>query len=203
MIWLPILDYEDFYEINNSGIIRSINRTITCRSKSGSTLQRFFKGKVIYQHLGKRDGYYLVTLCKHGTQHTFAVHSLVAKHFIPNPNNLPEVNHINGIKTNNCVDNLEWSTESENQKHAYRLGLRTSDSIKGSGHGMSTHSEDEIFITKLLLETCKDMPQTYLAKTFNLDESTINKIKNETTWSHVILQEDDVIFFDLLCMSGV
>ena len=59
-----------------------------------------------------------------GGRKTVKVHRLIAIAFIPNPNNLPEVNHIDGNKTNNNVENLEWVTHSENEKHAYRIGIQ-------------------------------------------------------------------------------
>lgn len=70
------------------------------------------------------NGYLQVTLCDRNGHHKYLVHRLVAMTFLDNPYAYPQVNHIDGNKTNNCVDNLEWCTGSENMKHAYRTGLQ-------------------------------------------------------------------------------
>ena len=70
---------------------------------------------------GSHGGYLRVTLCKDGKHYTRRVHRLVAEHFIPNPDNKPQVNHKNGIRTDNRVENLEFCTGSENVLHAYRV----------------------------------------------------------------------------------
>jgi len=70
-----------------------------------------------------KKGYPIVYLRKNGKSHVLTVHRLVATAFIPNPDNKPQVNHIDGNKTNNYVDNLEWCTNSENMDHAIRMGL--------------------------------------------------------------------------------
>lgn len=70
-----------------------------------------------------RKGYVKVTLCTNGVTKDFSLHRLVASTFIPNPNNLPQVNHIDGNKLNNNVSNLEWCTSSQNIKHAYDNGI--------------------------------------------------------------------------------
>ena len=77
-----------------------------------------------------KNGSYIVVLHKEGKIFAKSVHRLVAKAFIPNPENKPEVNHINGIKTDNRVENLEWATRSENEIHAYRI-LGNKSSMKG------------------------------------------------------------------------
>lgn len=68
-------------------------------------------------------GYYRVDLSKERKSKRFRIHRLIAKTFIPNPNNFPEVNHINGNKKDNCINNLEWCTRKHNMKEAYKLGL--------------------------------------------------------------------------------
>jgi hypothetical protein len=77
---------------------------------------------ILKQHLNDR-GYVNAYLSKEGKVKTLRVHRLVAEHFIPNPDNKPEVNHKDGDKTNNHVDNLEWVTRRENRQHAWNLGL--------------------------------------------------------------------------------
>ena len=67
-----------------------------------------------------KDGYYVVNLCKENHTKTFNVHKLVALHFIDNPNNLPQVNHKDECKTNNCVTNLEWCTQQQNHDYGTR-----------------------------------------------------------------------------------
>ena len=76
-------------------------------------------------------GYLSVHLCKSGKVKTLLVHRLVALKYIPNPNRKLEVNHINGIKTDNSIENIEWATKKENHAHAVKTGLKA----KGSDNG--------------------------------------------------------------------
>lgn len=108
------------YQVSNDGLVRSVDRYVYCEV-SPDNLQ-FLCGKILKQGKSKK-GYPIVYLSKDGKQSTRVVHRLVAKAFIPNPNNLPQVNHKDGCKINNHVDNLEWCDNSYNQKHAHDTGL--------------------------------------------------------------------------------
>lgn len=116
-IWKDIDGYEGHYMVSNLGRIKSIGGF---RNASHGSKQ-YFEGRIRSANTIRK--YPLVTLSVNGVIKSFRVHTLVAKAFIPNPENHKEVNHINGIKTDNRVENLEWCNRSHNNKHMYKLGL--------------------------------------------------------------------------------
>lgn len=110
-VWVPIEGTDCNYEVSNTGKIRSNNYL-------GHGTQRELS-------LAKdQKGYFRVRIYKDGQRKTVKVHREVAKAFLPNPENKPEVNHKDGDKGNNHVNNLEWATSDENVRHAYRTGLK-------------------------------------------------------------------------------
>lgn len=121
-IWKDIEGYEGLYQINNNAEIKSLSRII----KSG--YNRKIKEKILKPQLNT-NGYYSISLHKDNKIVKKLVHVLVALAFLPNPNNLTQVNHIDGNKLNNKINNLEWCTNRENTCHFYKKKNKTSKYI--------------------------------------------------------------------------
>lgn len=130
-IWRPIRGFEGRYEVSDIGRVRSLDKTVEHRSGLSGTCTQFYPSKIINQL--KHNGYMQVVLAMNGKTSSARVHRLVANAFIPNPNQLPQVNHIDGDKTNNDANNLEWVTAKQNVDHSVLNGLRPT---KHRGHGI-------------------------------------------------------------------
>ena len=122
-VLFDIKGYEGLYSITIYGDVYTWG--------NGKSFTSDGKLKYLKQTL-KRNGYWQVKLFKNGMRKYYNIHRLVAQTFIPNPDNKPEVNHIDGFKDNNKPDNLEWVTSRENQLHAFRLGLQKASRGKDS-----------------------------------------------------------------------
>lgn len=108
-IWITIKGF-DKYQVSNKGHVRSVNYY---RKGFSKNLKLFPNSK----------GYLQVWLCLNGKKHTRDVHRLVAEHFIENPNNLPQVNHINEINSDNRAENLEWCTNQYNNEYSHGVKI--------------------------------------------------------------------------------
>lgn len=115
-IWKDIKGYEGLYAISNMGKVKSFSNWVDI-----GLGRKQFKPERILKAGVASNGYYTVSLCKKSLQITRTIHSLIGEAFIPNPKGVRCVNHKDGNKLNNNVENLEWVTDSENHKHAYSV----------------------------------------------------------------------------------
>ena len=130
-VWKDIPGFEGRYQASNLGRIRSI------QDNHGK-----YKEQIRSTWISSK-GYKYVQLFIKNKRHNVSVHHAVASAFIPNPDNKPTVNHIDGNKQNNRVDNLEWVTYSENHVHAYKIGLKNAQHVadrqRGSKIGVTSN----------------------------------------------------------------
>lgn len=118
-VWKNIIGYENLYQISNKGFVASLDRIVNGNQQNP---YRNLKGKVLRSGVDGM-GYKRINLLKNGKQKSFTIHRLLAIYFINNSNNLAEVNHIDGNKLNNSLNNLEWCSHKANMKHARDNGL--------------------------------------------------------------------------------
>lgn len=112
-IWKDIKGYEGIYQVSDLGRVKSLN-------------YNHHGMEAILKPSNRGNGYLFVVLCINKIKTNYLVHRLVCESFLPNPENKRTVNHKNGIKTDNRLDNLEWATHHENNKHAHDNGLNVS-----------------------------------------------------------------------------
>jgi hypothetical protein len=169
------------YQISNLGNVKSLSRLKIHGKGVIMTNDRILKPSI------SKKGYHSVELIKNKKGVKIAIHRLVAIAFIPNPENKPEVNHKDLDKSNNHVDNLEWCTHVENMRHANENGrMYTLNPKKGEMHWNSKLTIKQVRDIKLKLKE-KTIPQSHLAKEYNIDKSTMHAIKSGKTWKHVTI----------------
>jgi hypothetical protein len=163
-IWRDVLGYEGLYQVSNTSRIKSLRRR--------GTIKDLFLSPCL-----NGSGYEVISLHKEKKQKIAFVHRLIAAAFIPNPKNKPNINHINGIKSDNRLENLEWCTQKENLIHAHKTGLKSASGEKNSQSKITASQAIEIFISKE--KGCS------LKKKFKISEQAICDIKKGRTWSHI------------------
>jgi hypothetical protein len=177
--WKDIPGYEGYYQASTYGNIRSVERKIKRKDGTSQTKKSITKSKRI------RKDYHATTLHKESERITYGVHRLIAMTFLPNPFNLPQVNHQDGNKLNNHLDNLEWSTGSDNIKHAIETGLRPNNLYQGEKNGMSVLTE-EIVRKIIMMLPDRSMRVSDIASKFGVRHTAVSRINTGKRWSHVM-----------------
>lgn len=168
---LDFLGYNG-YRINNQG-------KVECCLKRGRIISNNWKEIIGSKH---KRGYRQLFLSNGIKKQCFCVHKLVALAFIPNPNNYVYVLHNDGNCNNNCVTNLRWGTQKDNIQDAIKHGTFKQNFAEENNPKNKLTKLDVLEIKKLLLT---NLPQTKIAKLFNIGESVISDIKHGKIWKHI------------------
>ena len=174
-IWKDIEGYEGLYQVSNFGNIRSLE-TIAPSGK--------FVKQIIRKQSKDKDGYCIIGLNKNKSQKTYKVHRLVAKSFIDNPNNLPEINHKDEDKTNNKVSNLEWCNSKYNLTYGARKGMFIGE--KNNNCKLSKKDVEEI--RKQYKKRSREFNSIALGKKYGVSHTQIISIINGKSWKGEVKQ---------------
>ena len=169
-IWKDVVGFEGLYKVSSFGRVYAHERIIFRKYTNKNPTVYVYKSKILKPILSN-DGYLHSGLYIQGEKKMFLNHRLVALAFIPNLENKPYVNHINGIKSDNCVKNLEWVSESENNKHAVKIGLIKCGYDNKMSKPFAQYSLDEKFL--------KEWPSLLnMGKKLGFDYGNISKCLN-------------------------
>jgi hypothetical protein len=177
-VWKMVPNFENRYQVSNLGRVRSLDRIV--KDVNGVLYNK--KGKILSTKYNNKNDYVRVNLYDESIKrHTTKVHKLVARVFLKQVENKPFINHKNGNKHDNRVENLEWCTASENINHAFDNNLIPRQ--KGGKNGNSKLTEREVVEIKKLIK--KGDTQFNIANRFGVKQATISSIKLGYTWRHV------------------
>ena len=180
--WKDIVGYEGLYKVSNTGKVMRLEREVS--GKCGSIRHkpaRLLKPSQGGKGACKGNGYLQVALIRDGKAKPTKIHRLVAEAFIPNPYLLPQVNHIDGNKLNNNVENLEWCDGYHNIRHAYAIGLKTPQRGESNGSHKLTQSAVD-FIRSVYEPRTTRLGAQALAKAFGVDRHTIERAVKGESW---------------------
>ncbi len=175
-IWVDIKGYEGFYQISNWGKVRSLDRLVVQKARK----PRFWKGRLCaFNKINHK--YHGLILYKNQIYKHVTVHRLVAQHFIPNPDNLPVVNHLDNNGFNNHVSNLEWTTVMGNTQHAMDIGALK---LKGEDNPMAKYDKALVLKIREMYDVEK-IRICNIARQLDLPTKYIDLIVHRKRWKHV------------------
>jgi len=174
-IWKDIKGYEGYYQVSTLGRVKSLDRIVLAKDKRKIN----YKGKILKLLTARK--YISVSLNKSGEFKSPSVHRIVAETFIDNPLLKQEVNHMDGNKYNNHVDNLEWCTRKENDDHARKTGLTNT---KGENCSLSKLKEKDVIEIRRLYAT-GDYYQKDIAEMFGITQGGVGHIVRRMVWKHI------------------
>lgn len=170
-----LIDESNYY-LTLCGRVFVKSRVDIIKGRHAKSYERVYPSKQLKTSINNA-GYEVVGLTLHGKRHLVSVHRLIASYFIPNPNNLPEVNHKDLNKLNNKVSNLEWCSRKDNLLHAELMGQKRIGSLVGT----SILGEEDVVQIKQLIED--GLRQTEIAKMFGVTNHAIHRIAKGHNWS--------------------
>lgn len=171
-IWKDIPNYEGIYQISNKGRVKSILKNGVGRKKRDYILSNCLRAD------GKME-YPSVRLCINGKPKKNYIHRLMASAFIPNPENKPIINHKDGNKSNNSLDNLEWCDYSHNINHAYQNNLRA----VGESHHKAKFTNKDVL--QIRADFANGINRKEIMNKFNLSQNQYARIVYKRTWKHI------------------
>lgn len=177
-IWKDIQGFENMYQVSNIGKIKSLERTIKTKKGFLRVKERILDGSK------DTKGYLQVELKKDGKRNIKVIHRLVAEAFIPNIDNKEQVNHKDGNKLNNNVDNLEWVTCQENIQHAWKNKLNVAR-LGEEHHNHKLTTEQAIYIKQNYKPRDKKFGMCALARKFNVTTGPVFNIIKGRGWKHI------------------
>lgn len=162
-VWEDVQRLNGLYKISNLGNIKHSVRNVIIKGQDNG------------------NGYRQLTIIKNGKRKVYYIHRLVAETFIPNPNNLPQVNHKNSIRNDNRVENLEWCTGKQNMEHCSMVGRTT----KGEKSGSCKLSNQKVLAIRRLYTINPKFNKLKIAKKLGVRDTTIHKIIRRQRWNHI------------------
>ena len=168
--WRPVVGCEGWYEVSSLGRVKRLVARTNARA-----------GHILKPGSNHATGYLHVTLCCDGRRfRNRTIHRLVSEAFLGSCPAGHEVNHGNGIKTDNRAANLEWTTHSANELHSIRTGLRIP--VRGEQHPFARLTENQVRQIRALVGTC---PLTHIARRFGISDSHVQAIRDRKKWAHI------------------